>query len=286
MKTHGFTLIELLIAIILTIILLSAVTMIFINTTETVATSQARNHVYTQARFAGDTIETDVMGSLPFNGQQSFSLDDGEGGFDKDGGAAAPAYNRGSSSHATRAADRLMFRATTMVGDTIQTVQVEYFLMPGNKALSPEGKIVEGDPLRGRTLPSVHHPEGRPLYTLMRRIRAYNPASGYFDTIPLDSWQRPVPDMELCTFVTSFNLEYFASNYQFSQLEPSPFRGDVPPGAKNDPLGNGQGENDGAGGPDLIPLRVPMIRVTLSIVEDVAARQERTIQKIIYLPMG
>jgi hypothetical protein len=33
-------------------------------------------------------------------------------------------------------------------------------------------------------------------------------------------------------------------------------------------------------------LRVPYVRVTLVVVEDAAERQERTIQKVMWVPMG
>ncbi len=58
---QGFTLIELLISIILMIILLSAVTMVFVHTTETVTVSQARTQVYTEARRATDLLEEDLL---------------------------------------------------------------------------------------------------------------------------------------------------------------------------------------------------------------------------------
>src|SRR5262245_48219037 len=50
----GFTLIEILVAIALMVILMSAVTVIFMNTTETVAGAEARTDVYNNARYALD----------------------------------------------------------------------------------------------------------------------------------------------------------------------------------------------------------------------------------------
>ena len=288
MRRHGFTLIELLISIILMVILLSAITMIFFNTTETVATSQARTQVYTQARYALDTLENDTLGCLSFNsGQQRFCMDNGQGMLGKDG-AEHPKYGV-SGNHVHGAADRLIFRSTTTIADTVQTAEITYELVPGNLALGPQGSLTKGDPDRGRTLPTAKDPDGRALYTLIRRARVFNPGNSTYDQFPTDTKQIPVNDMELCTFVTNFNFEYFASNNQFSQLDPSYFRSDVAEGSKNDALGNGKGENDGqagAGGGAALPLRVPCIRVTLTIVEDHRARQERTIQKVIWIPMG
>src|SRR5579864_6797107 len=64
---EGFTLIELLISIALMMILIIAVTMIFVNTTETVATQEARMTVYTNARYALDIMENDLLGAFGLN---------------------------------------------------------------------------------------------------------------------------------------------------------------------------------------------------------------------------
>jgi len=283
---QGFTLIELLISIILMIILLSAVTMVFVHTTETVTVSQARTQVYTEARRATDLLEEDLLACLPFNGQQQFSMDNGKGGLTA-AGAADPQYPAsGADSHTRLAADRLTFVATTMVGSTHQTGRIQYYLLPGQKALDANGNIEEGDPDMGRTMPTPNFPEGRPLYTLIRQVKLLNPQTGMYDQRPVDQLGKPVPDMELCRFVTSFNLEYFSNTLLFSQLDPSPFRSDVTAGGKDDPLGNALGDNDGQGDQNAIPIRIPMIRITITIVEDRAARQERTIQKVIAIPMG
>ena len=285
-RREGFTLIELLIAIVLMIILLSAVTMVFVNTTEIVTVSQARTQVYTEARRATDLLEEDLLACLPFTGQQQFSMDNGLGGM-TGGVASNPRYDAGGpDSHSRLAADRLIFIATTMVGPTHQTGKVTYYLLPGQKALDANGNVEEGDPDMGRTSPTPEFPDGRPLYTLIRSVQLLNPQTGQYDQRPVDQVGKPVPDMELCRFVTSFNLEYFSNTLLFSQLDPSPFRSNVTAGAKDDPLGNALGENDGQGDQNAVPIRIPMIRVTITIVEDRAARQERAIQKVIQIPMG
>src|SRR5688572_13971998 len=63
----AFTLIELLISIALMMILIVAVTMIFVNTTETVAVQEARMTVYTNARYALDIMENDLLGAFGLN---------------------------------------------------------------------------------------------------------------------------------------------------------------------------------------------------------------------------
>src|SRR5262245_33589222 len=63
----GFTLIELLISIALMMILMVAITMIFVNTTETVAIQDARMTVYTNARYAIDIMENDLLGAFGLN---------------------------------------------------------------------------------------------------------------------------------------------------------------------------------------------------------------------------
>src|SRR3972149_8372622 len=143
-RRNGFTLIELLIAIILMVILLSAVTMIFMNTTQTVTRSQARTQVYTQARYAMDPFENDLLGCISFNsGQQRFCMDNGMAVMGKEG-ADYPKFGV-NGNHVHGAADRLIFRTTTAVADTTQTVEVTYHLVPGNLALGPGGEVVKGD---------------------------------------------------------------------------------------------------------------------------------------------
>lgn len=284
-RVEGFTLIELLISIVLMIILLSAVTMIFVHTTETVNQSQARTQVYTQARYSMDMLEADLLACLPFTGQQQFGMDNGVGGLDRRV-ATEPNYGQMGGHVDGVASDRLVFVATAQVANTTQTARFTYYLLPGHKSLNENGVPEDvGDIDLGATVPTPDHPEGRPIYTLIRRTEVYNPATGQYNMRPVDAQGKAVPDMELCRFVTSFNLEYFGSNMLFSQLQPSPFRSTIPPGAQYDPLGNGLGENDGQG-ENAIPIRVPMIRVTITIVEDRQARQERTIQKVIAIPMG
>lgn len=287
MSRRGFTLLELLISIILMMILLGAVTLIFMRTTETVTTTEARTTVYTNARFALEQTQADIYGCLPFNsGRQRFILDNGV--------VSSPDQNPvyGAGTHVGNAADRIVFRTTTTVADTLQTVEIEYSLIPASRilpapsgALPWTGVLPSGDQSKKATL-GANNASPRPLYTLVRRVRAENPNSpGIFDQAPKDKNNNTVPDMELCPYVISFNIEYYASNGYFSNLEPSYCPNSDPLGnADKLPNGTPSGSNDGGtGGP---AYRIPMIRITLVIVEDPAERQERSIQKTLWIPMG
>lgn len=287
-RASGFTLIELLISIALMVLLLSAVTMIFINTTETVATQEARMQVYQNARYALDTMENDLFGCLSFDTPQPFIPNLNvpppppvplQAFWMENGTVAAPgidpSYNT-SGGHDRNSGDIISFRSTTTVGDTIQTCQVTYFLMPGSKSIDPGSPTpVAGDDSHKETVRTQ-----RPLFTLVRQTRTADPKTPtIFDQIPtvMDKGSGSLTqalDNELCHYVVSFNIEYFADNRTFSQLQPSP-------AVRTDPLGDGKGDND-----TKTPYRIPCLRVTLVIVEDIAERQERVIQKVMWLPQN
>ncbi len=303
MKRRGFTLIELLISIILMMILLFAVTMVFYRTTDTVAISEARIQVYLNARHAVDMLENDLQGTISFPDRpipagapepQSFWMENGVSGAPGN----FPTYNV-SGGHHTTAADRISFRTTTTVGDAIMTVQVLYELIPGDRALSPPavselpvppqptGGTQGGDSSHRKTVRT-----NRPLFTLVRRARIMNTANpNMWDQIPLDDTGAQIPDTELCHYVISMNLEYMANNMTLSQLEPSYFTSADPP-SPVDPLGNGKGVNDlgvpppGEPDPTQGPFRVPAVRITLVVVDDIGERQERTISRVIWIPTG
>jgi hypothetical protein len=222
-------------------------------------------------------------GQLPKNGA---SIRDGEG--------ELPELNKGIDprAHFERAGDAMGFRTVTTVGDSVQSCEVTYLVVPGdhvletpapgamspiNRPMGDLGKLLQtGDASHTKTVRT-----NRPIYTLVRRVRMQNPTlqngEPVFDQIPQVKDKSGntvvVQDQELCYYVVSFNLEYLASNRAFSQLAPSPF-------PHEDPLGNDSGPNDSPG----TAYRVPAIRVTMRVVEDVAERQERTIQKVMWLP--
>jgi len=272
---RGFTLIELLISIAMMILLVSAITMIFVHSTETIAIQEARMTVYTNARYALDSLENDLLGAFPAQGGlQRFWMNNGV--------LMAPGNNPTYSvdgGHHDKAGDALGFRSTTIVADTMMTCEIVYELMPGDKAVNekPGGMDQQGDSTHQRTART-----DRGLYTLVRRVRVSNPKALITD--PKKAWDFaveikdrscaliPVVDQEICHYVVSFNLEYLAVNGTFSQLQPSPF-------PKGDPLGDGAGPNDLT-----TPYRVPAIRVTIVIVDDNGERQERMIQKTLWIP--
>ncbi len=283
----GFTLVELLISIILMAILLMAVTVVFVQTTETVAVAEARTQIYTNARYALDTLENDLLSCIPFDsGMQLFAMENGRTGSP----GTFPTYgvSGAGNSHVIGAADLIEFISTASVADTVQTGRITYELIPSNYTLSVTGAPEAGDESHKETVRTL-----RGLYTLVRRVRVPNPAIPIlpgvpprYDQMPLDRLGNVVPDQELCHYVISFNLEYFDNTQKFSQLEPSPFTRTL--GRTNDPLGNAQGPNDMNPPPPAVAsaLRVPYIRATLVIVEDTGERQERTVQKVMWLPMG
>jgi type II secretory pathway pseudopilin PulG len=282
----GFTLIELLISIALMVMILFSITLIFAKTTETVAVQTARTTVYTNARYALDTMENDLMGCLPFD-PPPLPIPPAAGAgpvvlptqaFWMDNGFAVPGAQptRVSGGHDRQAGDMLSFRATTTVGDTLQTVQVSYMLIPGNMVM--EGGVATA----GDSTHEVTARTQRGMFTLVRTVRGPNPkVPKLWDQVVKvmprgGAVEEEIPDQELCHYVLSFNLEYLTNSLTYSQL-------DVPgPCDHDNPIGDGQGANDTQG----TAIRMQAIRVTLVIVEDIGERQERTIQKVMWIPQG
>ena len=286
-REGGFTLIELLISIALMIMILFAITLVFARTTETVAIQEARTTVYTNARYALDIMENDLMGCLPFD-PPPLPIPPAAGvapppqavqAFWMENGYAAPGQipTHVGGGHEKQAGDTISFRATTTVGDTLQTVQVTYMLIPGNKVMDATGAVQAGD--------STHEKTARNhlgLFTLVRMVKGPRKEDARIWDQPVKvkpkgiSTEEEVPPQELCHYILSFNLEYLANNLTFSQLDaPSPF-------TRQDPIGDGKGANDSPG----TALRMQAVRVTLVIVEDIGERQQRTIQKVMWIPQG
>ena len=283
----GFTLIELLISIALMVMILFAITLVFARTTETVAIQEARTTVYTNARYALDIMENDLMGVLPFDAPplpippaagaapptqpvQAFWMENGYA-------TAGQLPTNVAGGHDKQAGDMMSFRATTTVADTLQTVQVTYMLIPGNKVLDAAGNLQAGDSTHEKTARTE-----RGLFTLIRQVRGPDKTDPriYNQRCKIrekgSATETDVPDQELCHYIISFNLEYLANNLTFSQLDaPGPF-------PRTDPIGDAKGANDTG----LTAMRMQAVRVTLVIVEDIGERQERTIQKVMWIPQG
>jgi hypothetical protein len=200
-------------------ILVSAITMIFVKTTDTVAIQEARMTVYTNARYALDVMENDLLGAFGLNapqqppgvagggpsgtpgGQtyiptehipQALWMDNGEASGREQrhrrrlGRAAAAERRRDDKAHYERAGDAMGFRTVTTVGDTVQTCEVTYILIPGDHVLTSPG-VGASSPINKppgdvssflKAGDSSHTKTGttqRPLYTLVRRVRMQNP---------------------------------------------------------------------------------------------------------------
>jgi hypothetical protein len=285
------------------VILLAAVTMIFAGTTNTVAIQEARMTVFTNARYALDKMEADLLGMLSFDpitgqrpqqvgtpapiqppfgaqvGQQRFWMENGYAG------TPGQLPQKMSGHHTDQAGDSMGFRASTSVGNSMQTVEVTYSLIPADHAIGPGNTLQAGDSTHAKTVGT-----GRALFTLVRKLRSpvdmsVQGAAPQAPPSPNLPWNfnckvmdpstgtlTDLIDEELCHYVISFNLEYYAQNEMFSQLEPSPFPQSQPAGQE----------------PPFSPTlyRCPAVRVTLVVVDDAGERQERTIQKVIWVPEG
>jgi prepilin-type N-terminal cleavage/methylation domain-containing protein len=249
----GFTLVELLIAMILVVLVLAARALIFQASTETVNIGEARIDVYTQARYAIDRMQTDLLGCMNFNdGRQAFILENGVN-------TITGQDQTGWKKHVVGAADWMRFRTISMVGDSTAQCEVEYRLRAYSDTTRLKGNRSQ-----------------RPIWVLVRKVRLPNATSPRnYDQPATDSTGNVLEDEEIAHFVTSFNIEYYCDTGKYAQLEPSPC-----PSA--DPLGDGQGAND----TPPTGYRIPKIRVTLTIVDDAGERQERTIIRDLWIPTG
>jgi prepilin-type N-terminal cleavage/methylation domain-containing protein len=315
--TRGFTLIELLVAIALMVILVGSIVMIFNSSVQTVKISEARIRIQNSARAALDHLARDVSSMLPMEGgsQRFWMNDDGE-----NSSITAP------ERHYVGARDSIGFRSVTHVNGILVPVRVMYRL------------VYDADPSRRKSVEKVINSKlvaGSGLYVLRKEMLNLD------GTVIKDTLGRDLQPIELCYYVTSFNLEYMASisNTQigqqvagsFSQIAPDarssllgPFPGprvtqlrpdnlDPIPGTVT--LVNPMGEPDAASTMDkdlntrndvpppgvADPLVTPgspaptryypryivlAIRVTMRVVEDVEARQERVYSRVIWLPTG
>lgn len=268
----GFTLIELLVALALMMILLSSVVAIFFSSTTTYSIQEGRIKIYDQAKTALRVIEEDLKGCITFSGgTQRFIMENGV----IDQSAGTIAYG-GGGGHDSSAGDKLIFRTTTKADKSlIQTVEVTYELY--KPEFVDNQKTVERYDQNGSLVKS------RPLFILRRTMTTANATTPLVYDQPvkdgkgniIHEW-RGTSSVELCSNVLSFNLEYIADNYVYSQLDPSPF-------PSSDPLGDGQGKNDP---PSNTAYRVPKVRITIIITDGPGALQERVFSKDISIPVG
>ena len=286
MRRPGFTLIELLVAVSLMVILMGSVALIFFKSSETVSIQDARNRIYITARSGLDQLERDLAGCLSFStGNQRLWIRDN----------AFPNSDPSPQRHYRTAADVISFRSTTLIGGSIRTAQIRYIIEP------------ETDPATGT--PKTTRRTNRTLYVLKREVTDLVTAAGA-DPVPnanalvptavppatstfscagkplLDDLGAAIPPSELVQYVVSFNIEYLADNLQFSQIGTGAAEY-FPP---TDPLGWFSGaadRNDPQPAPSVFTgFRLPALRVTLRVIEDVEERQERVISREMKIPMG
>ena len=267
----GFTLVELLIALVLMTMLMGITATIFYKASEVSTTDDARGRIYRESEYAFKKLYDDLHGCISFNyGLQKFVMENGSSRTDT--GAISydtSAATEDSTVHTSRAADRLTFRTTTLVGDATQTIEVTYELKP--ETIDKENQFT----VRSK----------RPIYVLKRRIRGQNPNdSNVFDQAVKDKKGKVIDDPldlnggeELTHYVISFNIEYYANNSTYSQLDPSPCQ-------SSDPLG----DNDKGGGTNDTSkaITIKQIRITMIVVSDSREVQERCRTQVINIPVG
>ncbi|OHB74314.1 MAG: hypothetical protein A2Z34_07480 [Planctomycetes bacterium RBG_16_59_8] len=270
-KDRGFTLVEIMVALALMLILISSVAVIFSQSTDTYIIEKSRLKIYKQVKNASRIVTDDLQGCIPFNtGRQRFIM---ENGVIQDNGTIN--YGVGGG-HDSSAGDRLTFRTTTRVSDTmVQTVEIVYDLV--QSAVDERKKTIVRYDETGSEVRS------RPMYILRRTMRAVNPADpSKFDQPVKDGAGKIIHDWngtsshELCEFLLSFNVSYYADNHPYSELDPSPC-------PETDPLGDGAGKNDP---PSTPAYRIPKVRITMIVIDDAGDVQERVFALDVDIPMG
>jgi prepilin-type N-terminal cleavage/methylation domain-containing protein len=313
LRRGGFTLLELLIAIALMVILVSTMVVIFSVSSMTVKISEARVQIQNSGRASMDQLWRDLSCMLPMKGgQQRFWMrDDGE-----------TSSLSSEKRHTVGARDSIGFRSMTSLKGVATPLQVIYRL------------VYDVDPARRLTVPKVIGSTiqpGQKLYVLRKELLGMDGKP----LIDADTGKTILP-IDLCYYVTSFNLEFMArfsdsnpgDKYtgRFSNIAPAhpslpnpidgPFPGpqlsylapdNMRPVVQSpvNPMGEPDGQCDAtvsaAAANDILdPYQpkdarvqrfipryiIPAIRVTLRVVEDVEARQERVFSRVIWLPTG
>ena len=217
-KDRGFTLIELLVAISLMVILITSTVMIFNSSVATVKISEARINIQNSARAAMDHLWRDLSSMLPMDGgSQRFWMSD-DAINPTSAGAGAPMSPTDPNRHVTGATDSIGFRTVTSVNGILLPVQVIYRL------------VQDLDGMRQRTIQRVINgriQQGVRIYVLRKEILNLD------GTAVRDATSgRPILPIDLCYYVTAFNLEYMHAmsndrtnplsglNGQFCQIAP------------------------------------------------------------------
>lgn len=301
-RNSGFTLMELLVAVGLMVILMTAIVMIFYRSTDVMKIQDARINIYENARAAVDICSNDIQNAIPASGGQqrmwianynrplqapALAGSDMDGAADYIGMVTVTTCPTGSGATATR---------------ELKTVYAEYFLTNDDDAeTSFTGR---GSTRSGRSQ--------RRIFVLKRRLWALptlittlqiqqisaipilttplsNAATGPLVTTnnltppgPSPATMTLIEDADLCHWIVSFNLEVYhynaaaalgPTNPKFYELTEagSPYTPAVMP------LGDLPGSE---------PVLPRKIRITLRVIEGAAERQERMMQREVWVPLG
>ncbi|MCC6741043.1 MAG: type II secretion system protein [Planctomycetia bacterium] len=301
-RNAGFTLMELLVAVGLMVILMTAIVMIFYRSTDVMKIQDARINIYENARAAVDICASDIQNAIPASGGQQRMWvanyarpaagpvpvgDNMDGAADYIGLVTVTTCPAGSGVSATR---------------ELKTVYAEYFLTNDDDAETSFSG-------RGNT---TGQRSQRRIFVLKRRLWSLptlittlqiqqisaipilttplsNMATGPLVTTntltppgPSPATMTLIEDADLCHWVVSFNLEVYhynaaaapgPSNPKYYELNEagSPYTVAVMP------LG------DLPGSEPVVPRK---IRLSLRVIEGAGERQERLIQREVWVPLG
>lgn len=295
-KNAGFTLMELLVAVGLMVILMTAIVLIFHRSTDVMKIQDARINIYENARAALDTIANDMQNSIPAvsGGVQRMYIDN----YNRPIAAPAPA-----GSNMDGACDYVgMVTVTTCAAGSgasatreLKTVYVEYFLTNDDDAeTSFSGKGYK----KGQR-------SQRNIFVLKRRIWQLPPLITTLQILqisgvpinapmpsPLSVTSTLVPgvyggmtlleEADLCHWIVSFNIEVYQYNAAAAPGPTNPkfFELDEPgnPYVKAVmPLGKAVGSE---------PVVPRKLRFSMRVIEGAAERQERLLQREVWMPLG
>jgi prepilin-type N-terminal cleavage/methylation domain-containing protein len=300
-RNSGFTLMELLVAVGLMVILMTAIVLIFHRSTDVMKIQGARIDIYENARAAIDTCCNDIQNAIPASGGQqrmwveNFNRpvalpvpvgNNVDGAADYVGVVTVTTCPAGSGATATR---------------ELKTVYAEYFLTNDDDAeTSLTGK---GYTKAQRSQRRIFVLKRRlwALPTLITTLQIQQISSIPILSAPLTSPTGPltvtsnltppgpspatmtlVEDADLCHWIVSFNVEVYhydatkppsPTNPKYYELSESgnPYVKAVMP------LG------DLPGSEPVVPRKM---RISLRVIEGAAERQERLIQREVWVPLG
>lgn len=307
-RNAGFTLMELLVAVGLMVVLMTVIVTIFFRATDVMKINDARINIYENARSGMDILENDIKNAIPVSGgQQRLYIDD----YTRPAGSVAPA-----GTNVDGAADYIgMVTVTTVpvvvtavplvVTRELKTVYIEYFLTIDDDAeTSFTGKgFTEAQrskrsifvlkrrvwelPAAVATL-QAQQVAGVPLFNAMPAPLTVS--SMMVPPGPSPGTMKLIEDGDLCHWIVSFNIECLnydrskvpsATNPAFLDLTVAPnayVKAKMPLGGLGIPL---------PGTPAGSVANVPgKLRITLRVIESAGERQERLIEREIWVPLG